>query len=66
MSNPVIQARLEIISAKAKLLAEKYKNNQLWDGELSKGLDEIQSEISYARGEEGWGGNSRGWQAGDR
>jgi len=45
MSDAVIAARLDLIAAKAKILSERYKNNQLWDGELNSGLNEISEEI---------------------
>jgi|WetSurMetagenome_2_1015567.scaffolds.fasta_scaffold595737_2 hypothetical protein len=41
----VIAARLDLIAAKARILAEKYKSNQLWTGELDKQLNEIKAEI---------------------
>lgn len=53
MKNDIVSARLDIISAKAKILAEKYKNNQMWDGDLTRGLNEIESEISSIRRESG-------------
>lgn len=47
----VVTARLDLIAAKAKILAAKYRNNQLWEGELSKDMNEIRAEI-YAIEEE--------------
>ncbi len=44
--NAVVLSRLEIIAAKAKILAEKYKNNQFWEGELRDGLAELEAEIA--------------------
>lgn len=56
----VIAARLDLIAAKAKILSEQYKNNQLWDGDLSKQLGEIENEIRLiTRGESGWATTSR-------
>jgi hypothetical protein len=63
MSNPVVAARLEIVAAKAKILAEKYKNNQLWDGELDQGIREITSELTMLGRETS---SERGWSPGDR
>lgn len=42
----IIVARLDIVAAKAKILSEKYKNNQLWQGELDSGVKELQSELN--------------------
>jgi len=42
----IIAARLEIISAKSKILAESIKNNSLWPGELDQILHEISVELS--------------------
>ena len=43
-------AYLELISAKAKALAEDYKENKLWEGDLSKGLAEIGETLQKAIG----------------
>lgn len=43
--NTEISIRLELIAAKAKQLAEDYKNGKLWEGELGKGLSEIDSQL---------------------
>jgi len=64
MSNALVAARLEIVAAKAKILAEKYKNNQLWGGELDSGIREIESELSKIRSEGGssdWATTRSGW-----
>ncbi len=53
MSNPMLTARLEIIAAKSRILVEKSRNNQFWPGELSRGLSEIEREISNIQTEEG-------------
>jgi hypothetical protein len=45
----ITAARLEILAAKSRILADKYKGNQLWDGELSSALTEIEAEISVIR-----------------
>lgn len=60
MSDSIQTARLEIIAAKARILADASKRG-FWDGELNRGLDEIEREIQqlrsnspdYNRG--GWG-----------
>jgi hypothetical protein len=52
----IVAARLDLIAAKARILAEQYKNNQHWDGDLRRGLDEIEREIASIRG----GSNERG------
>ena len=43
-----IATRLELIASKAKILAMEYKNGKLWPGELSKGLQELQEQLSKA------------------
>lgn len=49
--NDLVAARLELIAAKAKVMAADYKNGRMWDGELSKGLDDLLREITHARNE---------------
>ncbi len=63
MANEIVTARLMVIAAKAKILSEQYKNNQLWGGELDRELNAIESEIAAIRRE---AGSYRGWEAGDR
>ena len=63
MANEIVTARLMVIAAKAKILSEQYKNNQLWGGELERELDAIESEIASIRRE---AGSCRGWEPGDR
>ena len=41
MSKEANVAYLELIAAKARQLAEDYKNARLWEGELGHGLGEI-------------------------
>lgn len=41
---------LDLIAAKAKQLAEDCRRGRLWDGELERGLGEIQSAIQRAAG----------------
>jgi len=50
-NHELVAARLDLIAAKAKVLATNYRNNQLWDGDLTKGLNEIQAEIESVRRE---------------
>ena len=59
MSNELIEARLNIIAYKARILADNYKNNQLWDGDLSRGLDELENEIKAIRKASN---DTRGWE----
>ncbi len=63
MANEIVTARLMVIAAKAKILSEQYKNNQLWGGELERELNAIESEIASIRRE---AGSYRGWEPGDR
>lgn len=63
MVDQVITARLEMIAAKARILAENYKNNKMWGGDLQDGLNVLQHEIQMIRNESG---NSRHWSPGDR
>ena len=51
--NESIVARLELISSKAKILAEDYRNGRLWDSDLSRGLDDLLREITYTRNDRG-------------
>jgi hypothetical protein len=46
MSREATQAYLELIAARARQLAEDYKNSRLWGGELTQGLGEIQATIN--------------------
>jgi hypothetical protein len=39
---------LELIAAKAKQLAEDYKRARLWDGDLQRGLGEINEQLQKA------------------
>ncbi len=63
MANEIVTARLMVIAAKAKILSEQYKNNQLWGGELERELNAIESEIASIRRE---ANSNRGWEPGDR
>jgi hypothetical protein len=49
----VVAARLDLIAAKAKILAAKYRGNQLWEGELTTGLNDIQTEVQAVQRESG-------------
>jgi len=51
MKDDTIAARLEIIAAKARILASNYKGGALWPGDLSRGLDEIEAEMNRIRSE---------------
>jgi hypothetical protein len=64
----IIAARLDLIAAKARILAEQYKNNQHWEGDLSRGLDEIEREIAAVRNgrNDGWAYSRGGWSPDDR
>lgn len=59
----IIAARLDLIAAKAKILSEQYKNNQMWDGELESSLNTIEGEIAAIRRESG---SSQGWASSNR
>jgi len=63
VANEIVTARLMVIAAKAKILSEQYKNNQLWGGELERELNAIESEIASIRRE---ANSHRGWEPGDR
>lgn len=45
--NDIISARLDLIAAKARILSEQYKTNQLWPGDLKRGIDDILIEINH-------------------
>lgn len=47
----VIAARLDLIAARAKVLANEYRQNKLWEGELTTGLRDIQSQIESVQRE---------------
>lgn len=55
----IIIARLELIAAKAKILVNDYRFGKLWDGDLSRGLEELKKEIDKISKESGqdtnWG-----------
>jgi len=53
MSDILISSRLEILAAKARILAEKYKHNQLWTGDLARSLTELENEVVAIRRESG-------------
>lgn len=59
MTNETVAARLELIAAKARVLVNDYRAGRLWDGDLSKGLQELRREIELAQNESGdtnnWG-----------
>ena len=41
----IVAARLDLIAAKAKILAASYRGSKLWEGELTRGLNEIEVEL---------------------
>lgn len=49
MTENTTAIRLELVAAKAKLLAEDIKHNRLWPGELSRRTSDICSDIEAAR-----------------
>lgn len=63
--NEVLASRLDLIAAKAKIMASDYRNGRMWEGDLSRGLDELLREITYARNERGVPDSRNDWQ-GDR
>lgn len=52
MVNETVAARLEFVAAKARILVNEYRAGRLWEGELSRGLDELRSEIDRAQRED--------------
>ena len=50
MSHEETLAKLELAAAKAKALAIAYRNNKLWEGELSRGVSEIRQALEGIRG----------------
>jgi len=59
LNNTVVAARLDLIAAKAKILAEDYKNNRMWEGDLTRGLSQIESEVRAIQREIN---ENRGWE----
>lgn len=47
----MVDVRLDLIAAKAKQLAEDYRKNRLWPGDLTKGLNEIREQLDRVEGE---------------
>lgn len=45
MNHELLQAQLDLIAARAKLLAEDFRRDRLWGGDLSKGISEIEETI---------------------
>jgi hypothetical protein len=54
MSDPIIAARLEIVSAKAKILAEAVRNGQTWPGDVERTLEEIRAELAQIPCRDRW------------
>lgn len=46
MNHEANGAYLELLAAKAKQLAEDYKRGRLWEGDLSRGLRELQETLN--------------------
>jgi len=40
--------RLDLIAAKARQLSDDYQRGKLWDGDLQRGLSEIQKQLNEA------------------
>jgi hypothetical protein len=51
MNRELIQAKLDLIAARAVLLAQEYKENRLWGGELHLGLGEVASQANTLLGQ---------------
>lgn len=63
----ITTARLEIIAAKARILADKAKGNQFWEGELDRGLAEIEREVASIRSDNrGYSSSRSTWYPEDR
>jgi hypothetical protein len=45
----IVASRLDLIAAKARILAADYRGSKLWEGELTKGLNEIQAEVDAVK-----------------
>lgn len=50
--NDAVSMRLELIAAKAKMLAYEYKNGKLWPGDLERGLGELIGHANAAMQED--------------
>lgn len=53
--NDDVADRLELIAAKARVLVNDYRQGKLWDGDLSRGLQELKKEIDQVCNESGHG-----------
>ena len=42
-------ANLKVVAAKAAQMADRLENNQLWPGDLSKGIDEMQDALNVLK-----------------
>lgn len=63
----ITTARLEIIAAKARILADKAKGNQFWEGELERGLVEIEREVvSIKSAHAGYSSSKNTWYPEDK
>lgn len=48
MRNDMAVTRLELAAAKAKQLAEDLKHGRLWEGDLSRGINEVIEQLQQA------------------
>lgn len=48
MNSEMVAMRLELVSAKAKQLAEDTKRGRLWEGDLQRGISEIMQQLTAA------------------
>jgi hypothetical protein len=44
----MVAMRLDLIAAKAKQMSEDVKHGRLWEGDLSRGLADIQEQLEAA------------------
>jgi len=59
LNNRVVASRLDLVAAKARILAEDDKNNSVWEGDLARGLSQIESEVRAIQREIN---ENRGWE----
>lgn len=53
MNKDMAVMRLELAAAKAKQLAEDLKHGRLWEGDLSRGIGEINEQLKFALADSG-------------
>lgn len=51
--NEIVAARLDLIAAKAKILAADYRAGRQWPSDLSSGLNDLTKELEAIRRESG-------------